>query len=233
MPQDNRFEDIPIRMTAPIADMAAMARTGASVRARLAADPTVYRVPAEKAELYAVTGFLDPTECDHLIGLIDRVAKPSRVYDPETQARVRTSYSGDVDRNDSFVRMVERRICDLMGIDESWGETLQGQRYLPGQEYQAHFDWFDTSAPYWPEETRRGGQRCWTAMIFLNDVEEGGQTEFTNLGIAIPPQRGVLLAWNNATVEGVPNSYTKHAATPVIRGVKHVVTKWFRTRRWG
>jgi prolyl 4-hydroxylase len=37
--------------------------------------------------------------------------------------------------------------------------------------------------------------------------------------------------WNNATVEGVPNEYTLHAGTPVIRGQKYVLTKWYRTRK--
>ena len=32
--------------------------------------------------------------------------------------------------------------------------------------------------------------------------------------------------------DGQPNNYTQHAALPVVRGVKYVITKWFRTRPW-
>ena len=70
-------------------------------------------------------------------------------------------------------------------------------------------------------------------MIYLCDVEEGGQTCFTRIGVSVPPQRGALLVWNNAAPDGSPNVDTLHAALPVIRGTKYVITKWYRTRPWG
>ncbi len=218
---------------APVADKAAIARAGAKVRARLSTDPSVYRVPVERAEIFSVTGFVSPAECRHIMAMIDAVARPSTVFAGEGYAEQRSSYSGDVDAGDSFVRMIERRICDLMGLDQAWGETFQGQRYMPGQEFQGHYDYFNTLAPYWPNESRRGGQRCWTAMAYLNDVAEGGATDFPMLGISIPPQAGLLLMWNNALPDGSPNPDSMHAGTPVVSGVKYVITKWFRTRQWG
>lgn len=212
--------------------MAALARVGTMVRKRLASDPAVHRVPVEEAELFAVGGFLDPAECAHLMAMIDSVAKPSPTFEGEAR-KYRTSYSGDVDPRDSFVRMIERRLCDLLGMEPSWGETVQGQRYAPGQEFQAHYDWFDTGETYWPDESRRGGQRSWTAMAYLNDVEEGGATVFPEVHVSIQPQAGSLLIWNNMRPDGTPNPAVRHAALPVERGVKYVVTKWFRTRPWG
>lgn len=63
-------------------------------------------------------------------------------------------------------------------------------------------------------------------------VEAGGATAFTTLGIAIEPQPGALLLWNNPLADGRPNEATLHAGTPVERGVKYVITKWYRTRTW-
>jgi prolyl 4-hydroxylase len=218
---------------APIADKAALARVGAAVRKRLAVDASVHRIATDQAEMFAVGGFLSAEECAHLMAMIDRVAQPSRTYDPQDGALYRTSYSGDVDSSDSFVRMIERRLCDLVGIDPAWGETVQGQRYEPGQEFQAHFDWFDTTAAYWPGEVERGGQRSWTVMAYLNDVAEGGATVFDGLGLSVQPQAGALLLWNNMLPDGTPNPAVRHAALPVVSGVKYVITKWFRTRPWG
>lgn len=217
----------------PAADKAALARLGATVRQRLLADPEAYRLPTDRAEIWAFRDFLSAAECSRIRTLIDAVAKPSAVYDRDQDAKFRTSYSGDVERSDPFIRMIERRIDDLLGIDPDWGETVQGQRYLPGQEFQAHCDWFWTRSDYWPEEAQRGGQRAWTAMAYLNEVEEGGQTEFTQIGLSIAPQPGVLLVWNNATPDGTVNQDTMHAARPVVRGCKYVITKWYRTRKWG
>ncbi len=218
--------------TGPPADQLALARAGTAVRARLALDPAAYRVPVETAELFAVADFLTPAECARFMAMVDAVARPSPGYEPG-QEHYRTSYSGDVSRDDPFVQMIERRIDDLLGISARFGETVQGQRYAPGQEFKPHHDWFYTRAGYWPQESRRGGQRSWTAMIYLNAVEEGGETEFPRLGIAVPPQPGTLLAWNNAQADGTVNQATLHAARPVLRGQKYVITKWYRTRHWG
>ena len=217
----------------PNPDKLALARVGTRVRARLAADPSVHRIPTDRAEIWGVTGFLSQPECVQVIEMIDRVAQPSRLFESTYAKNYRTSYSGDVERGDPFVRMIERRIDDLLGIPHTYGETMQGQRYTPGQEFKQHNDWFYTKAPYWKDEKRRGGQRSFTAMIYLNAVDEGGTTDFTKIGLSIPPQPGVLLIWNNTLTDGTPNEDTMHAGTPVERGVKYVITKWYRTRRWG
>ncbi|MFM5893351.1 MAG: prolyl hydroxylase family protein, partial [Novosphingobium sp.] len=209
----------------PNPDRAALVRVGELVRQRLGSDPSVYRIPTEKADIFAIRDFLSGDECDQMMALIDKVAKPSALYSNAYGSEFRTSYSGDVDRNDPFVRMVERRLDDLLGLDPTWGETVQGQRYLQGQQFKAHFDWFWTLADYWKGEKDRGGQRSWTAMVYLNDVEDGGDTDFSALCLSIPPQRGVLLIWNNASPDGEVNRDTIHAGTPVVKGAKYVITK--------
>jgi prolyl 4-hydroxylase len=217
----------------PAPDRAALADIGAQVCERLDADPSVYRVPVEQIDIFVVQEFLTPAECLRFIDLVDATAVPSSVFDKDKVSRFRTSYSGDVDRNDPFVAMIERRIDDLLGIDSSFGETVQGQRYQPGQEYQGHCDWFPPQSDLFRTEAKMGGQRSWTAMIYLNDVEAGGITEFPHVGVSVTPRQGMLLAWNNAHANGTPNTYTMHAAKPVERGVKYVITKWYRSRRWG
>jgi prolyl 4-hydroxylase len=218
---------------APAADKSALKKLGAKVRKRLAANPRVQAVMEERAEIFAVGEFLSVQECDRLIAMVDGVAKPSTVFDLNYQDQYRTSYSGDVNFADPFVRSINRRIDDLLGIDPSFGENIQGQRYLPGQQFKEHCDWFYTAADYWKQEKAHGGQRSWTAMAYLNEVEEGGSTDFTRIGVSVPPQRGALLVWNNATPDGLVNYDTMHAGTPVTQGVKYVITKWYRTRRWG
>ena len=69
-------------------------------------------------------------------------------------------------------------------------------------------------------------------MVFLNEVEQGGETHFTDIGIQIEPKTGVLLIWNNALPDGSPNESTIHAGTPVLKGTKYIITKWYRTRPW-
>jgi prolyl 4-hydroxylase len=216
----------------PVPDQDALARLGAAVRARLAAAPTVYRLPVEPVELFAIGDFLSPAECARLVSMIDAIARPSSLHEVAYASGFRTSYSGDLDPHDPFVARISARIDALLGVEAAIGEPVQGQRYLPGQQFKPHNDWFYVSEGYWPQEEARGGQRSWTAMAYLNAVEEGGATEFTALGIGIEPKPGALLLWNNALPDGRPNEATLHAGAPVVRGAKYVITKWYRTRAW-
>ena len=64
-------------------------------------------------------------------------------------------------------------------------------------------------------------------------VGKGGDTQFTAIGLSVPPQKGVLLIWNNNLPDGRPNEDTMHAGMPVTKGKKYVLTKWYRSRKWG
>lgn len=218
--------------TAIVPDKDALKRVGAQVRERLVADASAYRVETDKADLFAIGDFLSAEECRRLMRMIDHVAKPSELHETAYVAKFRTSYSGNFDPRDPFIKSISRRIDDLLGMSSKCGEAIQGQRYLPGQEFKPHNDWFYTDQEYWKLERKRGGQRCWTAMAFLNQVEEGGATDFSAIGVSITPKPGVLLTWNNALPDGTPNPDTLHAGTPVIKGMKYVITKWYRTRKW-
>ncbi|WP_404482761.1 2OG-Fe(II) oxygenase [Novosphingobium sp. BL-52-GroH] len=213
-------------------DQKALARIGASVRERLADDPAARRLPEDRAEIYAIDDFLPVHACTRLMGLIDAVACPSDLIDAADWPDYRTSYSGNLDAMDTCVQDLEARISTVTGIAATRGETPQGQRYQCGQFFHEHCDWFDTASSYWRRERRCGGQRSWTAMVYLNTVDEGGLTDFTRVALSVPPCPGTLLLWNNALPDGTPNPWTMHAARPVVRGVKYVVTKWFRTRTW-
>jgi prolyl 4-hydroxylase len=215
-----------------IPDKDALRRVGETVRKRLAADPQAYKVPTDKAEIFAIGDFLTPDECRQLVLMIDSVARPSSLYDTDYSTGFRTSYSGDLDAYNPLVKAVARRIDDLLGVNGACGEAIQGQRYMPGQEFKPHNDWFYTDQDYWQTERKRGGQRSWTAMAFLNNVDAGGETHFTEVGIKIQPKPGVLLVWNNALADGTPNECTLHAGTPVKAGIKYVITRWYRTRKW-
>jgi prolyl 4-hydroxylase len=213
-------------------DKESLRKIGRKVRKRLAANKAVKRIAVDRAELWAVARFFDPVECGRLMAMIDGVARPSKAYETAYASGYRTSDSGDLSPYDPLVDQLQKRIDDLLGIERDHGERLEGQRYLAGQQFQAHTDWFPPSSPSWEQEAGRGGQRSITAMVYLNDVEHGGQTAFPRLGIAVAPRAGTLLLWNNADADGVPNPRTLHAGTPVTSGVKYIVTKWYRCRRW-
>lgn len=210
----------------------ARARIGDQVRKRLDRNPMVSRIDAPDLEIYGRQAFLTPEECAGLRALIDASAKPSTLFSGSANAEYRTSHSGNLTPWDPLVEAITDRICALTGLPGDHGETLQGQRYTQGQEYKVHCDYFPVAADYWQAMRRTGGQRTWTAMIYLSPVAAGGETHFPQCGFMVPPVEGMILIWNNMAADGAPNRFSLHAARPVESGTKYVVTKWFRERPW-
>ncbi|MFL6730330.1 MAG: prolyl hydroxylase family protein [Sphingomicrobium sp.] len=198
--------------------------------ASLAAAAGVQRVPSRQLDLFIVRGFLDRETCAALIERIDAKRRPSQIADDIGVANFRTSETCDLDWRDPVVGEVDDRICALLGFAPRSGEPLQGQRYAPGQEFRPHTDTFEPGGYDFFVHTADAGQRTWTAMIYLNQPEEGGATRFKTISKTIPPEIGKLVAWNNLLADGRPNPATLHQGLKVRRGVKYVLTKWFRER---
>lgn len=201
-----------------------------SPAAKLAATPGVQRVPARELELFVVRGFLDPATCTGMIERIDAQRRPSEIADDVGIANFRTSESCDLDWRDEAVGAIDRKIAELLGLALERSEPLQGQRYAPGQEFKPHTDTFEPGGYDFYLHTADSGQRTWTAMIYLNEPEDGGATRFKAIGKAIRPETGKLIAWNNLLPDGRPNPATLHQGMKVRRGTKYVLTKWFRER---
>ena len=62
------------------------------------------------------------------------------------------------------------------------------------------------------------GKEHGITMIYLNDVEEGGETYFKYLNLKIKPKKGLLLGGITLYINGFPNYKTMHEALPPIKG---------------
>jgi prolyl 4-hydroxylase len=197
---------------------------------RLRATPGVQRVPAPGLELFILRHFLDAEQCQALIARVDAERRPSEIADDIGDAAFRTSETCDLGGDDPVVASVDAAIGKLLGLPPELGEPLQGQRYAAGQEFKPHTDTFEpTGADYYLHCATRGN-RSWTAMIYLNQPEEGGATRFKAIGKIVQPETGKLLAWNNLLPDGAPNPATLHQGMRVRKGTKYILTKWYRER---
>ena len=210
-----------------------MATPGETTAAHLLAYPGLRRVPTAKVEIFDRPGFLPPDLCGELIALIDRDRRPSTIADPNGDHYFRTSETCDLDENEAAVIDLERRLLELNGIDPAYGEPVQGQRYEVGQEFKPHTDYFEPGGVDYETYTSVAGQRTWTFMIYLNEPEAGGATRFKVIDKMFQPQTGKLLCWNNWRSDGTLNPATLHHGMKVRKGVKYVITKWYRERPWG
>jgi prolyl 4-hydroxylase len=209
-----------------------MTETNESVILRLTSHSGAQRVPSPKADVFQIKRFVPPDLCAALIALIDRDRRPSTIADDNGDAYFRTSETCDLAADLSPVKQIETMLSSLSGIDATYGEPLQGQRYDVGQEFKPHTDYFAPDGQDFARFCAHSGQRTWTFMIYVNDVEAGGATRFKLLDKTFRAEAGKLLCWNNRLADGGVNHTTLHHGMKVRKGVKYVITKWYREKEW-
>ena len=176
-------------------------------------------------------------ECDALVADAQPRLKRAGVVDSErgntTIDDRRTSELTSIKRGASpLVSRIDARITRITGVPLAQGEPLQVMRYGVGAEYQPHYDYFNLERPGQAAHLRNGGQRIASLVIYLNDVEAGGETTFPRCGLSVAPRKGsaVYFAYTDAQSRIDPMSF--HAGAPVVRGEKWIATRWMREREF-
>lgn len=210
-----------------------MPNPGESSAQILLAQHGVRQVPSDRLSLFYCDHFLPEALCARLIRLIDKGRRPSTIADPNGDNYFRTSETCDLDPKEPAVRDLESRLLALSGINAAFGEPVQGQRYEEGQEFKPHTDYFEPDGQDFAKYCSVAGQRTWTFMIYLNTVEAGGGTRFKVIKKTFQPETGKLLCWDNHRIDGTLNPATLHHGMKVRKGVKYVITKWYREKPWG
>jgi prolyl 4-hydroxylase len=181
--------------------------------------------------------FLSSNECEQLISLARPRLDHSTVVDPVTGRNV---VAGHRSSQGMFFRLgetpliarLEARIAELTGLPAENGEGLQLLHYEAGAESTPHVDYLTAGNQANRESIARSGQRVGTLLMYLNDLEGGGETVFPQLGWSVVPQRGQALYFEYGNRFGLADPSSLHASTPLQAGEKWVATKWIRTRRY-
>ena len=126
------------------------------------------------------------------------------------------------------VQSMLERASQLTLLDDDHTE-LQFLHYETGQYYRSHHDYLGGS------EKLMAGPRVLSGLLYLNDVEEGGETSFPALDLAVSPRAGRLLLWADVLDDQplVKDVRTRHAALPVTRGEKFAANLWYYHRSVG
>jgi prolyl 4-hydroxylase len=105
-------------------------------------------------------------------------------------------------------------------------EYLQFLKYDVGPFYQQHRNFIAFQVDRLP------GVRIMTVFLYLNDVEEGGGTNFPLLDLTVMPKKGRALIWPSV-LDSDPNRKdrrTDHQALPVTKGIKYGANAWVHQR---
>ena len=114
------------------------------------------------------------------------------------------------------------KIEKVTGIPRKNYESYQILEYQKDQFYRMHHDSSSGS------DDTPSGHRILTFFLYLSDVEEGGATRFSKLGLDVKPMKGRALVWPSVMNDN-PDLWDKrmyHEARDVIRGEKRAANHW-------
>ncbi|XP_044480222.1 probable prolyl 4-hydroxylase 7 [Mangifera indica] len=226
------------------------AREGSILRLQRKAqfDPAHVTQLSWSPRAFIYKGFLTPEECDHLIDLAKDKLEKSMVADNESgksiESEVRTSSGMFLNkRQDEVVADIEDRIALWTFLPQENGESIQILHYENGQKYEPHFDYFHDKV-----NQELGGHRIATVLMYLSNVEKGGETVFPDAegklsqpkddswsdcakqGYAVKPRKGDALLFFSLRPDATTDTSSLHGSCPVIEGEKWSATKWIHVR---
>lgn len=142
-------------------------------------------------------------------------------------------------KDDTSVFFSDSHVINLRGsaeLSKEFNEVLWGKCY---PQYVEHYPILKEAGPHtnyhlkmqkteigqgfhvWHFESDSRGyeQRLLVYSLYLNDVEEGGETEFLYMPMRVKPKEGTMLIW--------PAGFTHtHRGNPPISNAKYIITGW-------
>ncbi|KAF3440853.1 hypothetical protein FNV43_RR19139 [Rhamnella rubrinervis] len=190
--------------------------------------------------------FATAEQCESIISMAEPSLRPSTLAlrEGETEENtkgIRTSSGVFISASEDktgILDLIEEKIAKVTMLPRNHGEAFNILRYEVGQRYNCHYDAF-SAAEYGPQKS----QRVASFLLYLSDVQEGGETMFPFengfkmdgnydcqecIGLKVKPRRGDGLLFYSLFPNGTIDVTSLHGSCPVIKGKKWVATKWIR-----
>lgn len=182
---------------------------------------------SDSPEIIVFRDLFTPAECDFLIAVAEPSFEESMVFIEAGASGERHPLRSSNDApihwliEDPAIHALNRRLAAASGTLYEQGEPLLILRYRPGQEYRKHFDALPGVE----------NQRIKTALVYLNEEYEGGETAFTRAGIKFRGRKGDGIVFANTLDGKRGDPMSEHAGLPVISGTKYLASRWIRGAR--
>lgn len=192
----------------------------------------------------AVDNFFTKEECQYCLDLVqsssdgnndDAVEVRSATFSSSLAQSKRTSTTWYV-KYRAVTTFLAKLTGLLSNISLDQCEEAQIVRYRTGEEFSWHYDEVPSS------QLENGGQRIATALVYLNDVDDGGGTVFRDLltgttdrrqqQLSMQPRQGSLLLFFPAFADGLPDERTLHKGEKVASGTKMIAQMWIHQRQY-
>jgi prolyl 4-hydroxylase len=174
-------------------------------------------------------GLFSAAECKYLTVLGTPWMEKAAILDltgtGRMDASIRDAHSCAIPNlaEDMIVQAINGCIASATGTQSGWGEPLNILKYTPGQQYKPHHDGTGSD---------NVSVRVLTALIWLNDAFEGGETDFPKINVRVRGSVGDMLVFKNIRDDGSFDERMIHAGLPVTQGVKWMASRWIRTENY-
>jgi hypothetical protein len=173
--------------------------------------------------------------CDQVVSYFEILKEQGYTHNRIEHESAQKNYKDDLSIHTSSVHWASDRSfsseISKHFLDVFWGVCYPhyAQEYPVLLESENHYVYghkIQETSPsqgyhVWHYETgsRHHSNRLMAWILYLDDIEEGGETEFLYQRKRIKPQKGTLVIF--------PASYTHtHRGNPPLSGVKHIMTGW-------
>ena len=186
----------------------------------------------KKPDIIVLDNVLTAEECQQIIDIARPKIKPSDVVDRDSGNNIshdaRTSTGAFFGKGETpLLRWIEQFCAEFLKWPYEKSEGFQVLNYQVGQQYLAHYDHFDPETNSGREvEASKAGNRNATILFYLNDVAEGGGTQFPKLDLTVMPKMGRMLYFGYPDITKALD--TLHAGMPPTQGEKWVAVNWYR-----
>tara|TARA_R100000655_G_scaffold57613_1_gene95977 strand:+ start:4370 stop:4963 length:594 start_codon:yes stop_codon:yes gene_type:complete len=175
--------------------------------------------------------YILPSDCELMIKYYNSRASFGEAYQRLTMENSQPHQKRDTSINvdcwiDDFrsfflnFDMALQRYKENTGIHEFYEKgfeyvPMKIQKTLPKEGYHV---WHIEHNP-----SPRSLDRVMAYTVYLNDVEEGGETEFLHQAIRVKPKTGRIVIW--------PAYYPfVHRGNPPLSGEKYILTSWLKSK---
>lgn len=210
-----------------------------------------YQILSWYPRILVFPAFIDNSTAAHIIALAKRRMAPSGLAwrkdeKPDANQQVRTSsgvFVSSEEDTSGLMYKLEDKIAQVTLLPPSHGEAFNVLRYEFNQKYDSHMDTFDPK-DFGPQYS----QRMATMLLYLSDVQEGGETIFKREGrngdrkpvtdwasceedaFKYKPRMGDAVLFYSLDPDLKINPRSLHGGCPVKKGEKWVATRWIHEK---
>ena len=190
--------------------------------------------------IYEIKNVLNKEECDIIMQISKNRLVRSSVISNNPISDIRTSKNTFLHKSNEklpindILEKIDNLTVKISGKPIENQEPLQVVKYDKDQQYKSHYDCcVPHESELCIEDAKKFGYRHSTFLLYLNDVEHGGETEFPLLKYKFKPKMGCgIFFFNLVKDESKFHVLSKHAGLPPLQDEKWVCNKWVRTKRY-